>query len=128
MPISIAALTANRRTIKVAFGDDFLSVIYKPSAINARQEARENEERAEGKHILSAARSLAEIIHGWDLVDDAGKPVPPSEDVLSSLGLDVLQTLTREIIADALPNRTTASNSNGTSPQTGSSAPSRTGT
>ena len=80
MPISIAALTANRRTIKVSFGDDFLSVIYKPSAINARQEARENEERAEGKHILSAARSLAEIIHGWDLVDDAGKPVPPSEE------------------------------------------------
>lgn len=128
MPISIAALTANRRTIKVTFGDDVLSVIYKPSAINAKQEARENEERADGKHILSAARSLAEIIHAWDLVDDAGKPVPPSEDVLSSLGLDVLQTITREIITDALPNRTTASSSNGTSPQTGSSAPSRTGT
>lgn len=124
----MSALAANRRTVKVMFGEEALSVVYKPSAINAKQEARENEERAEGKHILSAARSLAEIIHAWDLVDDNGKLVPVSEDVLSGLGLDVLRTITREIITDALPNRTTASNSSSTSSQTGGSAPSRTGT
>lgn len=128
MPISISALAANRRTVKVPVGDEFLTVVYRPSAVNAVQEARELEERSAGRHVQSMANSLAEIIHSWDLVDDTGKAAPITSELLSTFGLDVLQTLTREIIGDLLPNRTTASNSNGTSSQTAGSGPSPSGT
>lgn len=128
MPINISALVANRRSIKVDFGSEILSLSYRPSAVNAVQEARELEERAAGKHVLSMATSLAEMIDSWDLVDDAGKPVAVSVELLSTFGLDVLQKLTREIVGDLLPNRTTAPSSNGSSPQTAVSAPSPSGT
>lgn len=128
MPISISALAANRRTVKVDFSGETLTINYRPSSINAVQEARELDERAAGKHVMSMATSLAEIVESWDLVDDAGKPVPVSVELLSTFGLDVLQKMTREIITDLLPNRTTAPSSNGTSLQTADSAHSLSGT
>jgi len=128
VPISIAALAANRRTVKVDFNGETLTLTYRPSVINAKQEARELEERAAGQHVQSMANSLAEIIESWDVVDDKGKPVPVSVELLSTFGLDVLQKMTREIIGDLLPNRTTAPSSNGTSLQTAGSAPSPSGT
>lgn len=108
MPVRLSALTADRRTIKVPFGDDTLTLTYRPSAINAVQEARELEDREKGLHLLSQARSLAEIISSWDLQDDDGQPVPVEPEVLGQLGLDVTSALTRAILDDLLPNRTTA--------------------
>lgn len=127
MPIRLSALTADRRTVKVPFGDDTLSLVYKPSAINAVQEARELEEREKGRHLLAQARSLSEIILSWDLVDDDAKPLPVSEDAIATFGLDVVSKITRSILDDLLPNRTTASDSrNGSSAP--DSAPALTGT
>lgn len=108
MPVRLSALTADRRTIKVPFGEDTLTLTYKPSAINAVQEARELEDREKGLHLMAQARSLAEIIVSWDLQDDDGAAVPVSAEVLSQLGLDVTSALTRAILDDLLPNRTTA--------------------
>jgi uncharacterized protein YccT (UPF0319 family) len=108
VPVRLSALTADRRTIKVSFGDDTLTLTYKPSAINAVQEARELEDREKGHHLMSQARSLAEIIASWDLQDDDGQPVPVEAEVLGQLGLDVTSALTRAILDDLLPNRTTA--------------------
>lgn len=108
MPIKLSALTADRRTVTVPFGDESLTLVYHPSAINAVQEARELEDREKGQHLLAQARSLAEIIASWDLQDDEGKRVPVSEEVLAQLGLDVTGALTRAILDDLLPNRTTA--------------------
>ena len=104
MPIRLSALTADRRTLKIEFGDDALSVTYRPSAFNVKQEARENEEKGRGEHIAAQARSLAEIIASWDLLGEDGKPVPPTAEVIGSLGLDVTSKITRAILDDLLPN------------------------
>lgn len=128
MPISIASLTADRRTIKVPFGDEHLTLVYKPSAVNAKQEARELDERAKGQHILSQARSLAEIILSWDVLDDSGKPLPVNEETLAMLGLEVTAKLTQAILADLLPNQKTPPSSNGTSQPAASSGNARSGT
>lgn len=128
MPIQLAALTADRRTIKVPFGDDTLTLTYRPSAVNARQEARELEDREKGHHILAQARSLAEIVDSWDVVDEKGKATPPTEEVIAGLGLDVIAKLTRAIIEDLLPNRTQASTSRNGSSAMASSAPVPSGT
>lgn len=127
MPIRVSALTADRRTLKVAFGDDALSITYKPSAVNAVQEARELEEREKGQHLMAQARSLAEIVTSWDLQDDDGKPLPVTADVIAPIGLDFTAKLTRAILDDLLPNRQTAADSRNGS-QAASSAPARTGT
>lgn len=106
MPIRLSALTADRRTLVVPFGEDSLTLAYRPSGVNAAQEARELEERAKGEHLKAQARSLAEIISSWDLEDDDGKPVPPSAEVIGGLGLEVATRLMRAILADLLPNLT----------------------
>lgn len=128
MPIRVSALTADRRTIKVDFGDDTLNLTYKPSAVNAVQEARELEEREKGQVLLAQARSLAEIITSWDVQDDDGKPLPVSADVMAPLGLDFTAKVTRAILDDLLPNRQTATVSRNGSSARASSEPVPTGT
>lgn len=128
MPIRISALTADRGTVTVPFVDDTLKITYKPSAINVEQEERELADRAEGRHLLAMAKSLAELVESWDLLDDEGKPVPVSVEVLSPLGLTVLQKITRAILDDVLPNRTPPAVSRNGSTPTASSEPVRTGT
>jgi hypothetical protein len=127
VPIRLSAVIADRRPLKVAFGDDTLSLTYKPSSVNAVQEARELDEREKGQHLMAQARSLAEIIASWDLQDDDGKPLPVSADVIAPLGLDFTSKVTRAILDDLLPNRTTASDSRNGS-QAASSAPAPSGT
>lgn len=128
MPISISALTANRRTLDIDFSGETLRVTYRPAAINAAQEARELEDKADGKHVLSVIRTITETVVSWDLMGDDGQPLPLTEDALMPLGIDILSTITTALVRDALPNRTTAPSSNGTSHQTAVSAPSPSGT
>lgn len=128
MPLKLSALTADRKTVVVKFDTGSLTLTYRPSAFNALQEARELEDKEKGAHLLSQARSLCELITDWDLTDDAGKPVPVSEDVMASLGLDVTNALMNALLDELLPNRKKAPDSpNGSSPEA-SSAPARSGT
>lgn len=116
MPISITALAANRKTLKIDFDGETLTLTYRPSAINAAQEDREITDKSSGHHVLSIIRSLVETIERWDLVDEAGQTLPISEESLRPLGIDVLNRISTEIIRDSLPNRTTPStSSNGSS-------------
>lgn len=114
MPIRLSTLTADRRPLRVPFGDDALTLTYKPSTINAVQETRELEDKAAGKHVLSQVRTLAEAVISWDLQDDDGNPLPITEEVMKGLGLDVILKINRAIIADLLPNpQMAASSENG---------------
>lgn len=122
MPIRVSALTADRRTVKISFGEDSLTVTYRPSAVNAIQEARELEDREKGQVLMSQARSLAEIIVSWDLMPDEGKdPLPITAEVIAPLGLDFTAKVTRAILDDLLPNRQTATVSRNGSSATASS-------
>jgi hypothetical protein len=123
MPIRLSDLSADRRTVKVPFGDDTLTLVCKPSALNAIQEARELEDRAVGRVVMSQARSLAELIISWDLLDDDGKPLPVSEEVLGGLGLDVSNKLYNAVLDDLLPNRRRPTSSPDGSSAAESSAP-----
>lgn len=118
MPIRLSSLSTDRRTLKVPFGDDTLTLTYKPSAINAVQEAREIADKAAGKVVLSQARSLVESLLSWDLLDDDGEPLPLNEEIMGGLGLDVTNKLYSALIDDLLPNRRTGS----TSPSSSSAA------
>jgi len=105
--IRLSALVADRRTLTVPFGDDALTLTYRPSAVNATQEARELAERAKGEHLKAQANSLAEIVTSWDVTDDDGKPLAPTAEVIGGLGLEVATRLMRAILADLLPNLAT---------------------
>lgn len=111
MPIRLSSLMADRRTVRVPFGDDTLTLTYRPSAVNATQEARELEQRAKGEHLKAQANSLAEIITEWDVLGEDGKPVAPTTEVIGWLGLEVTTRLMRAILADLLPNVTTGDSS-----------------
>lgn len=123
MPVRASSLAANRRTISVSFGDDSLTLTYRPSSVNAVQEEREIAERARGQHLYSMAKSLAEIVESWDLLDEKDKPLPVTMEILMPLGMDVLRTITRAITEDLLPNRTTPTPSPNGSSAAASSQP-----
>lgn len=104
MPISIAALKLAKRTITIAFTEkESLSLTYDPNAVNADREAQEAAQRSQGLSIAALAGSLHGIILEWDLVDEHGKPLPPSLETLKGLGLPVLMRLNREINRDFFP-------------------------
>jgi hypothetical protein len=128
VPIRLSQITANRRPLTIPFGDDTLNLTYKPAAVNAVQEARELEEREQGKHLLAQANSLAEIIASWDLQDDKGEDLPVSAHVIAPLGLDFTSKVTKAILDDLLPTRQTATDSRNGSAAAGSEAARRSGT
>lgn len=128
MPVRLSALSADRRTLRIPFGDDALTITYRPSTVNAVQEARELEERASGRALLAQARSLVESLASWDLQDDDGKPVPITEEIMAGLGLDVTNKLMNAMLDDLLPNRRRAPDSPNGSSAGASSAPAPTGT
>jgi len=111
VPIRLSALTADRRTLSVPFGGDSLTLTYRPSAVNAAQEARELEERAKGERHDEFWKFLGP--YGWSrgYMGEDGKPVPPSAEVIGGLGLEVTTRLMRAILADLLPNLTTGASS-----------------
>jgi hypothetical protein len=114
VPIKLSALTADRRRLNVHFDSGELNIVYRPSAINAVQEARENEQREKGENLKSQAHSLVEILTSWDLEDDDGQPVPITHELMETLGMEFTRTLTRAVLDDLLPNRTPpATSSNG---------------
>lgn len=104
MPISIAALRIERRTIEIQFNEkESLKLTYDPNKVNAEREQQEVDQRSQGLSIAALATSLAGVITAWDVTGDDGKALPPSYDVLSGLGLPVLMRLNREINADFFP-------------------------
>lgn len=105
MPIKLHQLSASTpKSLAIPFGDAVLNIDYKPTAVTPNLEAREAERKAQGIVMTGVAEFLAEIITSWDLVDDKGKPIPPTRDTLMGFGMDVLGVISKAIQEDLVPN------------------------
>jgi len=81
MPIRLADLRKETRSITFEFLGETVHVAYSPGAFTPELEAEAN--AAEPGHQLGAlAKMFARILASWDVMDDDGQPLPITLDTL----------------------------------------------
>ena len=104
MPVSRSHLTRPRpREVVVDFGEgDTLSITFDSNAITPawmyRVEVIQNE-----MDSMLLSRQLADIILGWDLVEENGSEFPPTAENLAVLSYPMQTTLLGKIVEAAMP-------------------------
>ena len=91
MPIKLAELQRQERTIPVAFDGQEAQVTYKPHVITL---ALLNSD-------ISVPAAIQATVIAWDVVDAAGQPVPITEAGLAPVPWALLQAVWREVRADS---------------------------
>lgn len=111
MPISLAQLKANLRTINVPYFDDNLSVTYRPSELTPQitAEIQDRVEAGEGNNV--AVETLCRVMTAWDLMSDKDKMVPITPDELSALPGPLLLAIFEAIAEDGRPKPRSAKGS-----------------
>lgn len=87
------------RTLTIPFGDESLTITYRPNALNAHLEREEIQLREQGFSFSIAAFQLAKVVTAWDLTRD-GEPVEPTQDEFESLGVAICQVIQAAILRD----------------------------
>jgi hypothetical protein len=113
MPLRVTDLITDRRTIQVLFGEEILSITYRPSGFTPATEEK-LDDLVQGKRIgKPLVDFLLDTLVAWDLLDDQGNVLPISRQVLAKLPLAFLARLFRAITEDLRPNPPTAGESGG---------------
>jgi len=108
MPIKLAALTRATRTVPVDSEGLAVSLTYAPGKLTPAVEARLNDANEHNRPASGVADELANIITGWDILGDDGKPVAISADQLHEFPTRFLLACVQAIGSDARPNAVSA--------------------
>lgn len=120
MPVSIAHLVQDRRTITVPVGDESLTITYRPGGFTPETEARLRQYADDQRGGAALVALLADCLVEWDLVDEKGKPLPINAKTLSGLPVLFLTQLAQAITEDMRPNLPSAGDSGaGSQPRAG---------
>lgn len=79
---------------------------YTPEVIDALGSAEKSHEQ-----VNAMVKLLANVIEKWDLTDDEKNPLPPTEEVMVGMPLEVLNKIAESVMADQSPNEPSASDS-----------------
>lgn len=111
MPISLAQLKGNVRTINVAYFSDNLAVTYRPSELTPQNQSEINDkiEAGEAKNIL--IETLCQVMISWDVVDDEGTMLPITPETLAQAPGPLLLAISEAIGEDARPKAKSAGKS-----------------
>ncbi len=102
MPLKLSDLTKRTKTIQVDLGDgDVIQVEFRLDFYTPEFEA--TMASVDEKPVAKQAEALAKILVGWDVTDDDGKTLPPSQENLAQLGVLVTSTIMKKISEEALP-------------------------
>lgn len=125
MPLDLARLAAGVAHLEIPYGDEALAVDYRPERVTGRTFGLLARAHAGGDLDLAGLfAELARLLVAWDLTED-GVPVPTDAPNLERLGMALVGTILRAILADAAqnptrapatPRRATGATSNGSSP------------
>ncbi len=100
MPIRVADMARNERTMEVEFLDETARVTYRPLAYTPELEAALDEAgaRASGRII----KFLEAVLISWEVLDEDGQELPPTKEVMEKLPLDFLSAVSNAITKDKL--------------------------
>lgn len=96
MPITLTDLQGNTRTLTVEYDGDTVTIVYRPGAITPSS--------SQDFSRQTTADQLLELLVSWDVLDDKGKALPVSKDLLDTLPARFLAHLVSAIVGDLRPN------------------------
>jgi len=105
MPLRLSDLTRRERTVAVRFEgvDAALSVTYRPDRWTPAAQARWLDLFADQRGGAALAVYVATRVVTWDLADEAGTPIPLTEEALAGVDIAVLDRVVTAIIQDMRP-------------------------
>ncbi len=100
MPISLSELQNNTRTITVDYDGEKVTVVYKPGVLTPT---------ASTEFVKSTVvEQLEKLLVSWDVMDEKGKPLPVTTELLNQLPGRFLSHLALAVSGDMRPNETRA--------------------
>lgn len=93
----------DRCDFTVALGSESVTIVFDRSKLNLRRDAAMQRAVNEGD-VEGMVTSLAEVLTGWDVVDEAGQPVALSAEILLDLPARALENLIKGIGEVATPS------------------------
>lgn len=119
----LSALVADNATVSVPFGDEVVTVRYRPSVITPGFQRAIAEAQARNDFDGAVCWPLSALIVGWDLQADDGATVPTTPESMAAIPGQVLNVILAAIREDLAPNPSSAASSvNGSSRTDGSGA------
>lgn len=115
MPIKLADLKNQRRTIDITYFDETGVVTYAPGAITEQMFA-DVQKAQEGQDENALNNILAKLVTAWDVVDEAGVMIPlqngkgPAPE-LAVVPIPFKAEVLRQVMADVAPNPQSAGTS-----------------
>lgn len=96
MPIGLAELQSNTRTLSVDYDGETVTIVYRPGVLTP---ATSDEF---GKQ--ATVEQLETMLVSWDVLDEKGKALPVSRELLDALPARFLAHLSGAILGDMRPN------------------------
>ena len=97
MPINLEKMKAWRRTVVVKFASEECRVTYRPGAYTASLLDRAAKEPGVEGYYRTV---ISELVAEWDVLDDTGKAMAPTLELISTLSLEFLKAVKAAILED----------------------------
>ncbi len=123
MPIQIAELLNDERTITLTIGGQEGKVTYRPGAMTPELEMRVSQDTE-----MAVLEIVSEAVATWDVIGEDGQPIETDVDTLMTLPSEVVTETFKAIMHDLADRREERKNSGDGSPREASKAKRRNGT
>lgn len=98
-----------KRQVNVPYEGEQLTVQFAPRAVNGRWLKRLQGLKSDDH--MGFLGLLRETLVAWDILDDAGQPLEPTDDLIQQLPLDLVQAILEKIMEAMSPKKTNAGSS-----------------
>lgn len=118
----LGQIVTDKATVSVPLGEDVLTVVYRPKKLTP--EFQERVSQAQGATAIRDGlyRPVAELLVSWDLTEDDGTPIDPSDEgALRCVPTVVLFAVIKAVMEDMQTSPLTRGASSNGSSQTASS-------
>jgi hypothetical protein len=128
MPVTLAKLAANTAEVKLAVGDDTVTITYFPARINEQVYAdlsllADPTNRDVAANVGALNDTLVKLVKSWDVLEDDGVTMfPVSAERLSELPLVFRAEVINAIFADMRPNSAATEATQNSSPSVAGSS------
>lgn len=94
-----------RRTVTVPYDDAEVKVVFKPAVINQEWLDRVTAIPDDGEGSDTQVSLLAMALVSWDVLDDNDEPMPPSEELLRHIPIDLRNAIMQAIMEALAPKK-----------------------
>jgi len=105
MPIKLSDLTKQVKTIPVKADDLEFHITYKTNFYTPKVEALVIGLTEDDAPLAANVKILADALVSWDITDDDGNEIKPTEEVLSQLGVGFLSAVFQAIAEASSPKK-----------------------